>query len=1759
MRNQNYIRHRILSFLLACSIIFSNILVQPVYAEDDFANERNHIEDCTIIQHDDENETGRTDNFKLEDNSEEKNEEKIENDVLFDEKTDDIDLSYDGEPISTPSNATPSNVSQYDTFIATTDNLYTYGIQNTGNVDGILGTKLVLTLTNISSDEIQVATIINNNGEFKKLLGEVENQEVTYYLDTATLKIGNQARYSVKIKSNAKQSYSIAGTFFARAIDENVGDAVTSKEIFGSITDYTSNTLRSDESDNINPDIDNEEKIFTIIFDSDGGSWVESQNIRDEETITEPDNPVKDGYIFEGWYLDDMRWNFSTTITENMTLKARWKKDIISYTVTFDSDGGGLVDSQEVIAGNIIIEPLAPTKNGYIFLGWYIGDVRWNFDNQVNENMQLVAKWKSEDYHVVSFNPNNGTIIPDQTIKNGNTATCPEYPTKGQYEFLGWFLNDVLYDFEEPVTDDIELDAKWRAAKSWAVLDSIEPFQFPEEAETFKLSKTPPPAGVKLYSLDAHDVPAGKNELYNSTYVKIGWKSEGGIIVGWYDDESKTFYCYTDAKNLYYHGRTNVDLRTFKNVDLTGFGLAVSTYSLFKDWTDVEKINISTFEPIDNGSINYGFTDTFANCKNLKEVVLPVKSIAIKSAYKMFEGCENLEYVDISCIDTETENVNKINKGDNTIVFTPDLRYMFNGCTKLKEIIYSDRFVRPLALSGMSGTQKRIYYNTDSMFKNCPANKPDNWDLTDAGWTNTNYSCSMYYKTSYHDINPGTFSDLTQSIKWKIPSVGGYLGYTTEDYTSIYIGERLEVPDEVLSHVLTGYYVKGWTKDNGVTSIQIPFENYDYGDGLYVAILGVIDGYSKSGVKCGKLFNKEAVNFKRSLVKPDSSIAIGDISEAEDGSIITWYDSDSKTQYWYSNSGKLILNSNSERLFANMDALENISFDGMDFSYVGNLQSFFYQCASLKMIDFSGLTLNKIYDLSNFANGCTNLESVNFGNASFENLKDMSLMFQNCTKLKEVSFKNFSSSKLTSLSKCFYGCSSLQTVDLSGISTTNVINYISMFENCTNLTSIIYGDGFEQPDVSKLKNYESKSNITYKMLSNCKADLNKPQKWKDGNWNISTGTYIVANMTVKFNTNYTNGGYLDPITVRYGDSLSCVIDDLPVKERGDGYTLEGWYTSSSYKEKVSLDTVITADDTFYAKWIRPGYTNTGSTIKTAINSNATIFKQSMVAPAESVVVTDISEMKDKTVLTWCDSSSSTQYWYSTTGVMHMNKDCSTMFSGKTKLKTISLENMDFSTTTNINKMFYQCSSLENLDLSNLNLQNITNSSYLCNACTSLRTIKLGIWNTPKNTNMSYMFYNDTKLETIDVSAWNTDLNTNFSYMFYNCSMLKSINLHGMKTENATNLAYEFYNCSSLQELDLSGYNTNKVTSYKSMLEGCSKLRNIVYGSDFNLKTGLTLNVSSSNATYKMFNGCVTELEKPPLWAEGNWNPTEGTYVVANMTVRFNTNYTNGGYLEDVTVKYGDPLSSVISDLPRKDRDGGYILEGWYTTSKYTERVELDTIIIANTTYYAKWIRPGYASTGSTIKTAINASALEFKQSTNRPESSVSVKDISECSDLSVVTWYDSTSKIQYWHSSTGKMILNPNSSGMFYGRSSLTNISLKNMDASNVTTLYQFFYNCTKLQTVDFTGWNTENVTNMSYLFSGCSSLKTLDLRAFNTSNATTMSYMFNACSSLETINYEDTFTNIKATIFTKMFYNCTANKPEWTGIWDSTGGFKKG
>ena len=185
---------------------------------------------------------------------------------------------------------------------------------------------------------------------------------------------------------------------------------------------------------------------YTVTFDTNGGSAVESQTVAYGGQAAAPAAPAKPGYTFAGWERDGKAYDFTAPVTANMTLTARWTAN--QYTITFDTDGGSAIEPITQDYGTAITAPEAPTKTGYTFAGW----------NPVlpaampAENLTITAQW-SPDIYAITYNLDGGTASgnPDfYTVESG--AITLNAPEKACYVFTGWSGTDLTGEDNLTVT-----------------------------------------------------------------------------------------------------------------------------------------------------------------------------------------------------------------------------------------------------------------------------------------------------------------------------------------------------------------------------------------------------------------------------------------------------------------------------------------------------------------------------------------------------------------------------------------------------------------------------------------------------------------------------------------------------------------------------------------------------------------------------------------------------------------------------------------------------------------------------------------------------------------------------------------------------------------------------------------------------------------------------------------------------------------------------------------------------------------------------------------------------------------------------------------------------------------------------------------------------------------------------------------------------------------------------------------------------------
>ncbi len=128
------------------------------------------------------------------------------------------------------------------------------------------------------------------------------------------------------------------------------------------------NNTSGDENDNqgaTSPPAEPEYTVTFIVSDTESFTKTTSSKI---ESFS---SPVREHYDFLGWYLDDIEWSFDTSVSSDITLKAKWKAH--DYRITYVLNGG---ENPQTNTAVYSVENEFPTladamREDAYFMGWY--------------------------------------------------------------------------------------------------------------------------------------------------------------------------------------------------------------------------------------------------------------------------------------------------------------------------------------------------------------------------------------------------------------------------------------------------------------------------------------------------------------------------------------------------------------------------------------------------------------------------------------------------------------------------------------------------------------------------------------------------------------------------------------------------------------------------------------------------------------------------------------------------------------------------------------------------------------------------------------------------------------------------------------------------------------------------------------------------------------------------------------------------------------------------------------------------------------------------------------------------------------------------------------------------------------------------------------------------------------------------------------------------------------------------------------------
>ena len=209
----------------------------------------------------------------------------------------------------------------------------------------------------------------------------------------------------------------------------------------------------------------------TVTFDGNSGTPASSVSTGTASGTTLPDDPEKQGFLFNGWNTKNDGsgdvFTAKTAVTVETTVYAQWKEN--GYPVYYNANGGTPVMQEVSGNANGPVFPTAPIRSGYDFTGYNTkadgSGMVFSNNTPVTAPVTVYAQWEIKEY-TVTFSGVGGDGSYEATAQG--TINGTEFPTgtplKSGFIFTGWSTTSGgSADFtpETPVTAAITVYAVW--------------------------------------------------------------------------------------------------------------------------------------------------------------------------------------------------------------------------------------------------------------------------------------------------------------------------------------------------------------------------------------------------------------------------------------------------------------------------------------------------------------------------------------------------------------------------------------------------------------------------------------------------------------------------------------------------------------------------------------------------------------------------------------------------------------------------------------------------------------------------------------------------------------------------------------------------------------------------------------------------------------------------------------------------------------------------------------------------------------------------------------------------------------------------------------------------------------------------------------------------------------------------------------------------------------------------------------------------
>ena len=409
---------------------------------------------------------------------------------------------------------------------------------------------------------------------------------------------------------------------------------------------------------------------YTVTFDSNGGSAVKAQTVKNGAKASKPADPAKSGYLFKGWYTDKSltkAYNFNSTVRSNLTLYAKWTAKSQAYAILYKD-------------GLLSLQVGSDTDPSH---GEVLG--KWTWDG-------ASRPWYDKRARVRSVVARDGVAVSDES------------------RIFGGLLNCKSMDLSKlDVSSATSFSSMFWGCSSLTSLD-LSGWDVSNVADFSVMFYDCP--SLRSLNLSGWDV-SNADDLFG---VFLGCSSLRSLDLSGWDVSSASrlssmFSCCSSLMSLDLSGWTvAADLSgmfsgcsSLQSLDLSGWDTsnAANFSDMFSGCSSLQSLDVSDWD-VSNAS---DFSGMFSGCSSLAALDISGWDVSNASDLsRMFYGCSSLQSLDLSGWDVSNVTSFASNNGFDRGMFegcssltsldlsgwdvssATNLWYMFSGCSSLRSL-----------------------------------------------------------------------------------------------------------------------------------------------------------------------------------------------------------------------------------------------------------------------------------------------------------------------------------------------------------------------------------------------------------------------------------------------------------------------------------------------------------------------------------------------------------------------------------------------------------------------------------------------------------------------------------------------------------------------------------------------------------------------------------------------------------------------------------------------------------------------------------------------------------------------------------------------------------------------------------------------------------------------------------------------------------------------------------------------------------------